>query len=312
MNIHRKKNILITCAGGSGPIYLARRLKNKFKIFLAEATKQNIAAFLGFPFAVIPFGNSPAYVKSVKSLIKKWRIDYIVPGADEELVSSCQISAQGGPIVILPNNRRFIELCLNKKKLMEVLNKLKISHLLPYKKLSVVRYPALVKPNYGRGSRAVHIVNSARELRGYLSLYKKRFSQVLVQKYIEGEEYTVSVIVNNLNNIIGIVPKRVILKRGITRVAVSEVSLLIDRVCEKIVKKLKPCGPFNVQLKLFKGNIYVFEINPRLSTTSVLTDRAFGNEVELFIKYFNKREIKSPPVLKKNVFLYRYEENVFQ
>ena len=72
----------------------------------------------------------------------------------------------------------------------------------------------MVKPIYGRGSREMHITKNARELDGYFKLYNKKFNDVVAQPYIGGDEYTVSVIANNLNKIIGIVPKKIILKRN--------------------------------------------------------------------------------------------------
>jgi carbamoyl-phosphate synthase large subunit len=128
---------------------------------------------------------------------------------------------------------------------------------------------------------------------------------------MEGVEYTVSVIVNDTNTILGIVPKRVIEKRGITRAAVAERNLAIERACRKVVSALEPRGLFNVQLKLVEGKVYIFEINPRLSTTVVLTDKAFGNEVELYLDHQGKTHVKGLPRMKKGVSLYRYEENVF-
>lgn len=308
-----KKNLLITCAGGSGPIYLARKLKVKYNIFLVDATDQNMGAKLGFPFQVVPFGNHPSYHGLIMSLIRKWKIDIVVPGAEEELAPFHKIKSEIDQlIVVMPGNLKFIKLCLDKGKLMEVLSKFKISNPLPYRSKKEMSYPAIAKPNNGRGSREVHVIHNSKELNGYLDLYNRKFSQVLFQRYIAGTEYTVSVIVNNLNKIIGIVPKKIIQKRGITRAAVSENNPMINKICEKIVKELQPGGPFNVQLKVFKNQAYIFEINPRLSTTSVLTDQAFGNEVDLFTKYYNQPEIKNSPTFKKNVYLYRYEENYFE
>lgn len=308
----KKKNLLITCAGGSGPIYLAKNLSSRFGIFLVDATDQNAGAKFGFPFKIVPFGNQPSYQGIIKSLIKKWKLDVAVPGAEEELIPFQKIGSESGRLmVVMPNNPGFVELCLNKSRLMEILDDTGISSLLPYKNKKDVRYPAFAKPNNGRGSRETHVIRNLKELNGYLDLYSRKFSQVLFQEYIKGTEYTVSVIVNNLNKIIGIVPKKIINKRGITRAAVSVRSPMIDQVCKKIVKELEPCGPFNVQLKIFNNKIHIFEINPRLSTTSVLTDKAFGNEIDLFVKYYDKQEIKNPPALKENIYLYRYEENLF-
>src|SRR4030043_511387 len=203
------KNILITCAGGSSSIFFAQKMKRRFNIFLADGSDQSIAPFLGFPFVKVPFGNDPSYEKVISSIIKKWDIQCVVPGADEELLPVKKICAKNpGTLAIVPS-ADFIALCLNKKKLMEVLAGLKISYLPPFK---------------------------------------------------------------NINKIIGVVPKKIILKRGITKAAVTERSRLIENISKKIIRELKPNAPFNIQLKIFKNRVYIFEINPRLSTTAVQTD----------------------------------------
>ena len=306
----RQQNLLLTCAGGSSTIYLARVLKKKFNIFLVDASDQSIGPLLGFPFRLVPFGTSRDYTTAMQQVIEDWKINCIVPGADEELVPLGRMSHARDIMIVAPGTN-FVELCLNKCTLMEALNHYRISSLLPFRNRSEVKYPAIVKPISGRGSRGVHVVMNRTQLDGYLNLYNKRIEDVLVQKYIEGDEYTVSVIVNNLNHIIGIVPKRVISKRGITRIAVSENNDAIEHACRKIVETLTPCGPFNVQLKLFDGQVFIFEINPRLSTTSVLTDQAFGNEVSLFIKYYNRKTTPCRLKMKDGVKLCRYEENIF-
>ncbi|MCD4705147.1 ATP-grasp domain-containing protein [bacterium] len=308
---NNRKNILVTCGGGSASIYFANKFKKKYNIFLVDASAQSIASQLDFPFSKVPFGNSPEFLKKIDELIKKWKIDCIVPGADEELLPISRYCQKKLYLKAVIPSYNFIELCLNKKQLMKKLKELKISNLPTFIGLQEIKYPAIVKPIYGRGSKEVHLVKNEIELEGYTKLYGKKISDLVIQKNIDGDEYTVSVIVNNLNKLIAVVPKKVILKKGITRTAVIQKNIAINKVCEKIVKLLNPNGPFNVQLKLFKDRIYIFEINPRLSTTSVLTDRAFGNEIELYLKYYDKTNILSLPKLKNNIFLYRYEENFF-
>ena len=307
-----KRNILITCAGGSASINMAQQLSARHTIFLADADERSIAPFLGFPFKRIPLGKSKNYLSAIKKLVRIWNIDCIVPGADEELRVISRYSRSAKNVSAVVPNDQFIKKCLNKYELMLELHKLKISSLLPWNTLRHVRYPAIVKPRYGRGSRGVHVVHNRKQLLGYIALYKVHFSDLVVQPYINGTEYTVSVIVNNKNALIGVVPKRVILKRGITRVAVAERHKAIEDVCGMIVKKMNPCGPFNVQLMRLKNTLYIFEINPRLSTTSVLTDRAFGNEIDLYIRHENATVIKRKPEFRSGMYLYRYEKNCFR
>lgn len=307
-----KQNILITCAGGSGPIYLANKLKGKYGVILADGGRHNAGPYLGLPFYEIPFGNDPRYIGVIAKICKKHSIDCIVPGADEELLPLSRFDSEHPKIKTIIPSSDFIETCLDKKQLMGKLSQLNISDLSYFKSINEVKYPAIAKPIFGRGSREVHIVKSRGELEGYLVLYGKKFDEVLVQPQVIGDEYTVSVIVNNLNKLIGVVPKKVLCKRGITRAAVTKKAGVIDRLCKEIVNKLEPKGPFNVQLILKDGKVRIFEINPRLSTTSVLTDAAFGNEVELFLKNYDKEEIPKNKKMKENVRLFRYEENLIK
>ncbi len=307
------KNVLITCAGGSAPLYLAKKLSKKYSVFLVDGNTLSLAPTSGFPFKKIPFGSDPTYSREIKKIITEWKIDCIVPGADEELLPVARLCEENFSLIAVLPDVVFIELCLNKKKLMNVLSQDAISELPAYTNIQSVTYPAIVKPIYGRGSRGVHTVHSSRELKGYLDLYNKKFNDVVVQPYIAGDEYTVSVMVNNRNELLGIVPKKILLKKGITRAAIVMRNAHIEKVCRLIVEKLNPRGPFNVQLKLWKKRVYIFEINPRLSTTSVLTDKAFGNEVDLYIRFYNKTPKKYPVALmKENITLLRYDDNYFQ
>ncbi len=312
MENKKVKNILFTCAGGSAPIYFAKKMKRTYNIFLADASDHSIVPHLGFPFQKIPFGTSPQYLKAIDALVKKWKIDCIIPGADEELPAVKQYSVTNKAVIAVVPSYAFIESCLDKKRLMQELDRLHISRLLPFNKKKDVRYPAVAKPIFGRGSRGVHIIKNSKELDGYLKLYNVKFNDILVQPYIGGDEYTISVVANNLNRLVGVVPKRVIIKKGITRVAVVESNDVIREVCEKVTALMQPAGPCNVQLKLYKGRAFIFEINPRLSTTAVLTDRAFGNEIALYLKHFDCNRITARPKIKENMCLFRHEENTFK
>ena len=304
------KNVLMTCAGGAGSLLLAESLKRTYRVHLADANDMNPAVASEFPFRKIPFGADPVFPDAVRSLIKEWSIDVVAPGADEELAPLSRLREEHLVECVMPTGA-FIDLCLDKCALMQALNSEGISHLLPFARPDDVRYPAIAKPVRGRGSRQVHRLENASHLQGYLALYDTDFSRTLVQPAVDGVEYTVSVVVNNHNVLIGVVPKRILEKRGITRSAVTEKNDIIAAACQRIVERLRPCGPFNVQLKLYDGVCSIFEINPRLSTTAVLTEEAFGNEIELYIRYFDASDCPSPPTMEEGVAMYRTETHHF-
>jgi carbamoyl-phosphate synthase large subunit len=102
---------------------------------------------------------------------------------------------------------------------------------------------------------------------------------LLAQEYIEGPEYTVSVVCDENNTVHAVVPKEIILKEGQTKLAVTRRNEKIDALCRRIAEVMNPCGPFNVQLRVRDGEPYVFEINPRFSGTVNLTIAAGCDEV---------------------------------
>lgn len=306
-----RRRILITCAGGSGPQYLAQKLKDKHDVFLTDITDQNYGPYLGLPFFKVPRVDSEDFKTYLRDIIERENIDTVVANSDPEVLALSKLSEEFDNVICVAPKAYFITLCLDKKEITQRLFDEGISALNVYKPNEVIEFPAVIKPNNASGSRGFHVVRNEEQMKGYFLLYSCTQGEVVIEPYIDGVEYTVSVIVNNLNQIIGIVPKRIILKKGITKAAVTEQNDLIAEVCQHLVANFKPAGPINVQLMLYKDKVYIFEVNPRLSTTVVLTDKAFGNEVELFLQYRDCEEIKNPPQLKEGVYLYRYDENFF-
>ena len=103
----------------------------------------------------------------------------------------------------------------------------------------------ILKPRVGRG-RGVHTIKNEKE---YKIILKKNLDKnnIIVQKKTAGDEYTVSVIVNNKNNDYKVVPKKIILKKSFTRKAITEKNDYVIKKCKNVIKSFNPSGPFNVQ-----------------------------------------------------------------
>ena len=175
---------------------------------------------------------------------------------------------------------------LDKLRLCTALFKKKINKFKTYKLKNYqgeFGYPIILKPRVGRGSRGVHTIKNEKE---YKIILKKNLDKnnIIVQKKTAGDEYTVSVIVNNKNNDYKVVPKKIILKKSFTRKAITEKNDYVIKKCKNVIKSFNPGGPFNVQCIANKKNVEIFEINPRLSTSSTLTSAAGINEINTLVK----------------------------
>jgi len=164
----------------------------------------------------------------------------------------------------------------------------------------------------GRGSRGIKKIDNNEQLNAYYILEGYLPNEILIQELISGIEYTIGATVNNFNDLLSVSIKRVIRKKGITQIAVTEENELLTFVVKQVVKELRPCGPINIQLFLTAENeVKIFEINPRFSTTTVMSYADNIDEIGLFLEYYNNRYIQEPVQPRAGIILHRRWENVF-
>jgi carbamoyl-phosphate synthase large subunit len=289
-----KKRLLFSGAGGSIFPYMFDVLKEEYDVYAMDSDPKIAKLYANEKIFTVPNISDDLFESVIVDIIKENKIDVYIPGIDEEILIAISIAKKMG-IEILSPSEDFVKLCLDKFNLMHVLSNQSLSHIETYmgnEYTEELQYPIFLKPNIGRGSRGIKKINSLEEYEAYFILEEYSKEEVLVQPFVGGEEYTVSVTVNNKNKLIAIVPKIVYTKQGITKYAKSVKHQLIETVCKNIVMTLKPKGSFNVQLKLVGSKVYIFEINPRFSTTLVLSVASGINEIDLAVKNMNKENVE--------------------
>ena len=286
------KKILISGLGGSLFPYLHDKLKSNYELFYVDLDPELAKIYKDYNFFPAPAVLDQNYEFFIENLIKNNKIDIYIPLIDEEIQKAHQVKKLFPDLLLVVPTLEFSELCLNKEKLMHKLSELKISEIetkLGDELTENENFPVFVKPTYGRGSRGIRVINSLKEFEAYLLLDGYKANEVIVQDNIQGTEYTVGVLSNNMNQILSISSKKVISKKGITIQAVTENNDLIEDIVLKINEKLKPCGPYNVQLFIDNNNrIKIFEINPRFSTTLIMSYKGGVNEIDLFDTMYGK------------------------
>lgn len=306
------KKLLISGVGGSLFPYLFKKLNDKYELFFLDSDEMVLKLYPDEKIFIVPLVKDQNFEDEVIRIINDNKIDFYIPLIDEEIIKAINIGERVG-IKILAPSEEFVTLTLDKYKLMHALSMYKISIIETVTANNFkneIKYPIFLKPNVGRGSRGIKKINTNEEFEAYFILEDYQKEEVLVQPFIDGEEYTVSVTVNNLNKTIAIVPKLVFVKEGITKHARSIKHKGIESVCKKIVELFKPCGSFNVQLKIMCDIIYIFEINPRYSTTLVLSIESGINEIDLNIINYDIDDVKYIEDFKE-ISLIRRWENYF-
>ena len=266
--------ILFTGGGGAGNEAIWRLIKKDFSLYFADMNTDNINVEIpkNRRIKILPAKNKN-FIKQLIRVSKKFKIDYIVPAVDEELLKLSNIKNKKKlPNLILPESF-FVKLMLNKLNCFNVLKKKKIitPKTVRGDKIKRLVFPQIIKPIYGRGSYAVEKVSNYKDIMAYKKFYKINSKKLILQKFIHGQEYTVFVYSNKKKGLIKIIPIKIINKRGITIKGITEKNQKIINFVKKFNKIFKPSGPYNIQcIQKSNGNIYPFEINPRISTTFCL------------------------------------------
>jgi carbamoyl-phosphate synthase large subunit len=239
---------------------------------------------------VVPMGSDPGYDAALESILERERPDFVVPLSDEEIPRFHRVVGRrfAAHTRVVGPRPEFCAAMLDKWTAMSALG----AEGLPVPRTWLASdaegcvYPAIIKPREGRGSRGLAYLDGPRELEEYLAAAPEAPDRYVVQERVVGPEYTVSAVVALGGPTLAVVPKEVRVKRGITQVGVTREVPAIDALCRGIQDRLRADGPFNVQLILdAQGVPRVIEVNPRFSTTIVLTMAAGIDELPVVLRH---------------------------
>ena len=137
-------------------------------------------------------------------------------------------------------------------------------------------YPVIIKPRFGSGSRSVFRCRNRIELSSVLNLV----TEPIIQEYIgsDSDEFTIGLYASG-DKIKIISFRRLLSNSGATSWAKHEVQDNFVEIGIKIAKKLELNGSINIQLRLHEGVPYIFEINPRFSSTVFIRSELGFNDV---------------------------------
>lgn len=266
-------NILITGIAGDIGNGIGRILGESTyaeNIIGCDIHDQHSGQFVFNACEVIPRADDEGYLKALVSVVKKHKVNVVIPTSEAELrfLFKRGISAELNGIPLIMANKEALRIGFDK---LETANFLR-NHNLPFPWTETVadhdprKLPCIIKSRFGAGSQDVRIVGDIHTVAPLRLLFADYIWQELVGT--SEDEYTCGVYRSSLGDIRTIVFRRR-LSAGTTSYGVVEVNPLIDQVCIDIANALKLVGSINVQLRLTSRGAIVFEINPRFSSTVV-------------------------------------------
>jgi carbamoyl-phosphate synthase large subunit len=292
------ERVLVTGASGAGTIEVIRQLlRDGWFVIGADAVEWSAGLALAHDRYVIPWGIDPAWPDALRAMIQRSNPRFVVPLVDEEIGPAHAVCAEFPGVQVVAPRPEFCALALDKWEMARALDR----HGLPTAPSWLASdaenavYPAIVKPRTGRGSRGLAFLDGPSDLATYLAAAKDPADRYVVQRRIDGREFTTSAVVALDGPLLAVVPKEATVKKGITQVGITREIPAIDQVIRQMHDTFDPRGPFNVQQIVGSDGVpYVIEVNPRYSTTVALTLASGVDEVGLVLRHALGERVEIP------------------
>jgi carbamoyl-phosphate synthase large subunit len=288
--------ILLTGAGGPSTEAVLKLWSPKHELFFADAKIDSITPQVSSDKKLfVPYANDKQFLQSIIDLTTKLQIDILISQVDEELPLLAGNKERFNPTLLLVPDENFINLFLDKLQSGIKMNENRI--LEPGTKVlnnesKFEGLPVIFKPCFGRGSRSIFSVDTQKEfdaLKNYLLTQEEIF---ITQQKIQGDEYSVQVLANSNGILKGITPILIKGKRGSTTSGVVSNNREVIKACLDFHQVFKTSGTYNIQLMLKGAQAYIFEVNPRVSTTMCVSLFGGSDPVDIYLDSGTEENIK--------------------
>lgn len=248
----------------------------RFVVIGADSNARSPAGFVeGVESVVCPPFDSNEYWPFVESLLERKKVDCVFPTHANEILGWSRHALHStlrGARTVFSNDPFVVSLCENKRKTFDWANRVGIR--VPEETTTA---PCVSRPETGCGSEGV-VVSLDEDLAAR--------DGAIVQRFIDGDEFTIDVLADPAGRVALVVPKhRIRVKHG--QAFESRVRMDADLVefAKDVSEKLQNRGFVNAQVirERDTGDIYLVEINPRFPTSLPLTVRAGANVPEMMV-----------------------------
>ncbi|MFV0387976.1 MAG: ATP-grasp domain-containing protein [Pyrinomonadaceae bacterium] len=284
-------NVLITGAGGAAAISFLSSVRSSlpFEYFMGDIDPYAAGLYLvqASNRIILPRAADADFVDKLLSICERFEIDVLVPTVDMELLQIAdaikRFEEKGTKILLA--DLLTLRICLDKNELLKHCSGMNCS---PKSQVLDEKfddegwdYPLFVKPREGAGSRGILKIENACELQAVA-----RDGSMLVQEYLEGEEFSVDVFADKGGIVKAAVPReRLKVDSG---VAVASRSIKDEELQNEAIAVATEIGlkyTANIQFKRnSKGEPKLLEVNARFPGTMPLTVKSGVNMPLLSLK----------------------------
>jgi carbamoyl-phosphate synthase large subunit len=320
--------IILTATGCPGASTIIRYLKDyvkerKIEIIAVDMNKESIGRFLAPVFYTVPPATSPAYIESIKELIKKEKPDvfFCVSSNEVPVIAKHKKELEYLGTKVIVASEDAIETGGNKYKLYSKLKGIKevnIPRFYNPKNLEEFIYYAnelgypekrvCFKPHFSKGSRGYRVIDDSISRKDLLLKYKpdstfismeefknifyheKIFPQLMIMEYVEGEEIDAMSLALDGEALLITCKTRETSRAGVIMTGELVERPEIVKACKKIIEVIPIDYNSGMQ---FKGGKLI-EINTRVSTF-IYQDNLIEPylSIKLALGEISKQEVKS-------------------
>ena len=214
----------------------------------------------------VPRCSDPTYYDRLFEICREERVDCVIPLFEPELreLAKRKSMFDRHGIRVIVSDEKVLSICLDKYALWQFFNDIGILTPETYlasedKTVNAVRW--VIKPRTGMGGYGVRIAETHE-----IPFYIDKTNNPIIQRFIEGQEYSVDVFVNQSGQVLSVVPRlRMEVRAGEVSKSITVEDLEITEQTVRLVKKLGLYGPATIQgiREAATKKFYFIEVNPR-------------------------------------------------
>jgi carbamoyl-phosphate synthase large subunit len=286
-------------------------------IVVADGKSNAPAIFVADFFELVPRVSDPGYIQSLIDICIKHDIKILVPLIDTELytlsVNKHQFEEIG--VVVIVSSPEVNRICGDKRETSRFFKEIGVETPEIYNFEEILKkpvpYPLMLKPADGSCSAGITKVDSLEDLK----FFEKYISNVIIQEFILGEEYTIDVLVDFDGCVKSVIPRlRIETRAGeISKGRTVKNPALIEAA--KRVAEVLPGALGCITIQCFlgaDGKVTFIEINPRFGGGYPLSYRAGADFPGWIIDLVRGEEIPSKiDMWEENLTMLRYDDAIF-